>query len=59
MKSAPETLLVTVPVACQMLGIGETTGWKLIKTGQLKAIKIAPKATRVTMESVRRLAGAA
>ena len=35
-----QPLAVSVKTACQLLGIGNTTAWFLIKTGRLRTIKI-------------------
>jgi excisionase family DNA binding protein len=39
---------------CEMLGIGLTTGWKLVKEGRLVAVKVAGR-TVITADSVERL----
>lgn len=53
--SAP--ILVSVKEACRLLGLGNTTIYELIKSKRLEAIKIAPKATRISMRSIKALAG--
>lgn len=39
---------------CEMLGIGLTTGWKLVKEGKLVAVKVAGR-TVITAASVEAL----
>lgn len=39
---------------CAMLGIGNTTGWKLVKEGKLIAVKVAGR-TVITAASVEAL----
>jgi excisionase family DNA binding protein len=44
----------SVREVCEMLGIGNTTAWKLIKEGRIVAVKVAGR-TVVTAASVEAL----
>ncbi len=55
--SSPAPLLVTVRQACKMLACGKTTVFALINQGSLERRKIG-KATRITLDSIKKLAGA-
>ncbi|MDA8231691.1 MAG: helix-turn-helix domain-containing protein [Magnetospirillum sp.] len=57
MGSHSDPILVPIKETCRLLGIGPTTVFKLIKNKRLEAVKIAPKATRITMRSIRAIAG--
>lgn len=48
---ARSPLAVTPRQAFESLGVGTTTGYKLINTGELEAFKIG-RATRITMASI-------
>ena len=37
---ADRPLMVSVKVACRLIGVGNTTLWSMIKDGRLKTIKI-------------------
>jgi len=41
--------------AFQMLGIGETTGFAMMRDGRLERVQLGPRAVAVTMDSIRRL----
>lgn len=51
-----DPLLVSIPAAAQMLGVGRTTVYRLISSGEIDARKIGA-CTRITTESLRRFAG--
>ncbi len=46
-----EPRAVPAAAAFQMIGIGETTGWRLIREGRLEAVKIG-RSTVVTIEAI-------
>lgn len=50
-------LLVNIVEAASILSVGRSTVYKLIDTGELKAVKLRGSA-RVTMDSIRLLASA-
>ena len=50
-----DPLLVPPKEAWRLLGIGPTTGYKLIAEGKLEVVKIG-RGTRLTMRSIRALA---
>ena len=52
--SAPPRRGYSVREVCQMLGIGNTTAWKLVKEEKLVAVKVAGR-TVVTAASVEAL----
>lgn len=52
--STIEPLAVRVPVAMQMIGVGRTTLYRLIASGDLRTVKLG-RATLITMSSLRRL----
>jgi hypothetical protein len=54
-SAAVERLVVPPAAACEMLGIGMTTLFLLMKSGQLKSVKIN-KARRVCVASIKALA---
>lgn len=41
--------------ALQILDVGNTTLWKLVKQGKLEAVKISGRVTLITGESIKRL----
>ncbi|MGI8664409.1 MAG: helix-turn-helix domain-containing protein [Acidimicrobiales bacterium] len=49
-------LLVTIPVAARMLGLGRTTVYELIGVGDLEVVHIG-RAARVPVEAVRDFVG--
>ena len=49
-----EPLTVRIPVAIQLVGIGRSKLYELIKSGDVETVKIGT-ATLVTMASLRRL----
>jgi excisionase family DNA binding protein len=51
---ALEPLTVRIPVAIRLTGIGRSKLYELIKTGELKTVKIG-SSTLITMASLRRL----
>lgn len=57
MQSKPNRLLVSVAEAADLLSIGLTKTWQLIKIGDLEVRRLGGR-TLVTMASIRRLAGA-
>lgn len=50
-----ESLLITRKEAFRAIGVGDSTGRKLIASGEITAVKLCgrSRATRVTAESVR------
>ncbi|WP_276199682.1 helix-turn-helix domain-containing protein [Chelatococcus sp. XZ-Ab1] len=50
-----EPMLVTVRDACQALGCGATSIYRLVRAGRLKPVKIG-RATRFNVEDVRAIA---
>ena len=49
-------LTVTIRKACEISGLGQTSIYKAIRTGRLKAAKVGRR-TLVDMESLRALVG--
>lgn len=47
--------LYTVREVCAMLSIGNTKCWELIGNGQLKAVRLGGRCTRIRRSSVDRL----
>jgi len=47
--------LMTVREACGILGCGNTTGWLLVKRGQLPPVRCGVRATRVRLSDVNHL----
>ncbi|WP_197531974.1 helix-turn-helix domain-containing protein [Paramagnetospirillum magneticum] len=57
MKTETTTPILVAPkYACLLLGVGNTHLYKLINQKKLDVVKIG-KSTRITMESIRVLAG--
>ena len=50
--AAPAPLLVTVRQACQMLGLGRTSIHHLVRSGQLKPVKIG-SSVRFSVDHLR------
>jgi hypothetical protein len=44
--------LYTVPGACSILNIGPTKCWELIGLGELKAVRLGNRCTRITQSSI-------
>jgi excisionase family DNA binding protein len=57
-KKPLERLLHPVPEAAQLLGLGTSTCWALIKAGKLQTVKIGRR-TLITRASIERIAGGA
>lgn len=38
----PDILAVRPPVAQQILGVGETTFWRLVKAGEIEVVSFSP-----------------
>ena len=55
-EASPFPLLVTVQQACKLLACGKTKVFDLLNQGTLERRKIG-KATRITLESIKKLAG--
>jgi hypothetical protein len=55
---APEVLAVRPPVAWRMLGIGPSTGWKLVKSGRLRVVRVGCNITMIEMAELRRFLAA-
>ncbi len=55
-KGELDPLLVTVPQAQKLLGIGKTSVFSLVNQGVLERRKLGG-ATRITMRSIRKVAG--
>lgn len=55
-STKPEPFLVSVEETCRLLNCGRTTIFALLSSGTLDRRKVG-RATRVTMASIRRLAG--
>ena len=53
-QPALEPLAVRVPVAMQMIGVGRTTLYRLIASGEIRTVKLG-RSTLITMSSLRRL----
>ena len=51
MSDVEEELLKSVPKTAKALGVGLTTTWGLVKTGDLKAVKIGTR-TLITNKSI-------
>jgi excisionase family DNA binding protein len=53
-------LLVSVPEAARLLGIGTTFGWILVRSGQMPAIKLGRRVLipRAAIEQLTRIDGA-
>lgn len=51
--SAPVDALVPVPVAAAVLSRGESTVWNLVKAGELTAIRLSARATRLRVGEIR------
>jgi len=52
--SSVEPLAVRIPTAMQLIGVGRSTVYALIKAGELRTVKLG-RATLITMSSLRRL----
>ena len=50
----PEPLAVRIPTAMQLIGIRRSKLYELIKSGELRTVKVG-RATLITMSSLRRL----
>ncbi len=48
--------LITGPVACQILGLGETKLWQLVQRGDITRIQLTRKMTRYDLAEVNALA---
>jgi excisionase family DNA binding protein len=57
MTNRQEKLLISVEEACQILSIGKTRAYELIKSGQLRTVKLGVT-RRVLYESVREFVAA-
>lgn len=53
----PGCALVPVAVVMQVLGIGRTTVWRMMKKGELEAVKMGPRAIRFKVSHVRDIVG--
>jgi hypothetical protein len=51
----PAPLLVTPKRAQQILGVGNTKFWELVKTGEIATVKLGPQCTRATYASLTTL----
>lgn len=58
-KPAMRPLVYRLGQAADLLGISKVTLWRRIKDGTLTPVKIGPRASGVTAESVHRLVGGA
>jgi excisionase family DNA binding protein len=47
--------LHSIPEACATLGIGPTKCWELISQGQLSAVRLGGRCTRIRKSSIDRL----
>ncbi len=50
----PEPLAVRIPLAMELIGIRRSKLYELIKSGELRTVKVG-RATLITMSSLRRL----
>lgn len=55
--ASPTPLLVTVRQACQMLGLGRTSVYHLVRTGRLKPVRIGG-AVRFSVDHLRQFVDA-
>lgn len=53
-EQTPEPLAVRIPIAMQLIGIRRSKLYELIKSGELRTVKVG-RATLITMSSLRRL----
>jgi excisionase family DNA binding protein len=56
MGSGDSPLLLSVPEAAQLLGVGRTFGWELARSGQLPTIRLGRRVL-VPRAALERLAG--
>jgi excisionase family DNA binding protein len=54
-QTTPVSLVLRPKQAANALGISMTTFWRLVKSGQLKTIKIGPRVTGVRRSDIERL----
>lgn len=50
-----EQLSVSAPVAFQMLGIPNSTGYKLIENGTIPAVRLSPRKTIIPMAALEKI----
>jgi excisionase family DNA binding protein len=53
-EPTPEPLAVRIPIAMHLIGIRRSKLYELIKSGELRTVKVG-RATLITMSSLRRL----
>jgi excisionase family DNA binding protein len=51
-RPMPKRVLLKVEEAAQQLGIGRTTAWRLVRTGELESVQIG-RLRRVHVDAVR------
>jgi excisionase family DNA binding protein len=54
--ASPDRMLLTVEEAAEQLGIGRTTAWGLVKSGELESVQIG-RLRRVHIDAIRTYAG--
>ena len=54
-NSNTDQILRTIKETKQILGVGNTVIWERMKDGGLDVIRLGPRSTRVTLESIQRL----
>jgi hypothetical protein len=52
-QTPPEVLVVRPPVAWNMLGIAASTGWKWVREGKIKVVRVGPNCTMVPVAELR------
>ncbi len=52
-----QPLVYRIKVALVHLGVSRTTLYQLVNTGELKLVKLGPRASAITAESVRAFLG--
>jgi excisionase family DNA binding protein len=53
--TGPSDDLVRVGEAAEMLGVSARTAWRMVKAGELRTVKLGPRATRVRVSDVQEL----
>ena len=54
-KNQPQQLLVRLNTAARMLDVSRSTVYKMVKAGDLKLVKIGPRASAVTVGNLEAL----
>ncbi len=54
-KSAPARVCIRIPEFAELVGISETTTWKLVREGYIRTVRFGPKGVRIPHAELQRL----